>query len=73
MKFAIGFVVGAAVGRPVLSAVSRKIRLAERIEKKVATVVYDVTGRVLKRMEQIVFEDGDVPQEGPYRTKRRNR
>lgn len=70
MKFTIGFVVGAAIGRPVLKAVSRRINLTQRIERKVATVTYNATSKILKRMEEIIFEDGDIPTEDRPRYRR---
>jgi hypothetical protein len=40
MRFAIGFVVGAAIGRPVLKAISRRISLTDRVQAKVAFFAY---------------------------------
>lgn len=60
MKFAIGFVVGAAIGRPVLKAVARKTRLGEKIRVKVASVAYNTTFRMLEKSESILFE-GEPP------------
>lgn len=60
MKFAVGFVVGAVIGRPVLSAISRRINLTERVQKKTADIIYTSTLKLQEKVERVLFGDEAV-------------
>lgn len=52
MKFALGFIVGALVGKPVINMVARRIDLVGKIQTNVAVVVFDVADRLADGMDR---------------------
>jgi hypothetical protein len=58
MKFAIGFAVGAFVGRPILNAAGRKIDLLNRVRINIAVIAYEIGDRISGSDE---YGPGDIP------------
>jgi hypothetical protein len=59
MKFAVGFVVGAAIGRPVLKAVSRRISLTDRVQAKVAILIYRLGDNIAGDKYHVNYQNRD--------------
>jgi hypothetical protein len=57
MKFAIGFVVGAFVGRPVLQLVSRRTGLTSKVEGVVIHAVYSLADSFAEEENRRSAED----------------
>lgn len=57
MKFAIGFVVGAAIGRPVLRMVSRRTGLSRKIHDIVVENIYTLADNLAAEEERRSGDD----------------
>lgn len=52
MKFTIGFIVGAVIGRPVLRVVSRRIDLTRKVQRRFADVVFNFADDIAESLER---------------------